>query len=95
MKVLKKLLMHCVLLQRRTNKEKSLKRKEEKIRLAVAYKVVKKANELENPLNDFPAFQKFEKNGFIAKLECYNVGNLDKETLDWILQLEKDNMKEM
>lgn len=84
-------------MQRKSEKSqlRAALKKEEKIRLKAAQEVVKKANEIKDPLADFPAFQKFEKNDILAKLECKNVNDLDKQTLDKILSMEKENMEAM
>lgn len=84
-------------MQRKSEKSqiRAALKKEEKIRLKAAQEAVKKANEIQDPLADFPAFQKFDKNDLVAKLECKNVNDLDKEMLDKILKMEKDNMESM
>lgn len=63
--------------------------------MKAAQESVKKANDIKDPLADFPVFQKFEKNGVTARLECKNVTDLDKETVDKIFKMEKDNMEQM
>ncbi|KAJ9578561.1 hypothetical protein L9F63_005211 [Diploptera punctata] len=75
------------------SKEKRQQRKEEIARLAASQALVNKANKQEDPLAPFFVFRSFEKNGLCLTLECKLSGSLDSETIDWILDLEKRNMK--
>lgn len=78
-----------------TSKEKRLIRKERQRLVSIAWDVVQKANSVADPLSKFAAFKKFTKNEFIANLSCHAVTELDKETVDTIFNLEKENMKQI
>ncbi|KAB0803937.1 hypothetical protein PPYR_00907 [Photinus pyralis] len=77
-----------------SNKEKRQKRKEEQHRIKLAMQVVDCANSLNDPLESFPVFQRFSKNGIDATLYVKRVTHLDKDVKDWIYDLTKRNMKE-
>ncbi|XP_046557957.1 N-alpha-acetyltransferase 40-like [Haliotis rubra] len=76
-------------------KEKKLRRKEENAKLAVSMQKVETANKLGDPLAPFPVFTKYERNGLSVKIECKKVTDLDEETIEWIFQLTRDNMKSL
>lgn len=78
-----------------TSKEKRLIRKERQKVISVAWEVVQKANNIDDPLCKFAAFTKFTKNDFTVSLSCHPVTELDKETVDTIFNLEKENMKQL
>ncbi|KAK9504966.1 hypothetical protein O3M35_009130 [Rhynocoris fuscipes] len=73
--------------------EKQLRVKEHKKQVAKARDLVKKANLLENPLNDFPAFKNYKRNGLDILLDCKRVGELTSNTIDWLMTLMETNMK--
>lgn len=54
---------------------------------------VAKANALLDPLEPFPAFRKFDRDGLTAELTCKKVGQLDSETLEWVFELTERNMR--
>ncbi|KAK9686832.1 Acetyltransferase (GNAT) family [Popillia japonica] len=74
-------------------KEKRLARKEEQMRIAVAKEIVDKANKLSDPLEPFPVFRKFNKNGIEAELYIKRVGEICDVTKEWVFNLTKQNMK--
>ncbi|XP_071453873.1 N-alpha-acetyltransferase 40 isoform X2 [Hetaerina americana] len=80
---------------RKTNKakDKLVKRKEEKAILDQNVALVQSANSQVDPLSSFAAFKKFTKHGLNLDLECKPVGLLDESVLDFIFNLEKENMK--
>lgn len=53
-----------------------------------------KANKLVDPLEPFPVFRKFNKNGLSAELSVHRVTNLDEETKLWAFNLTKCNMQD-
>ncbi|EFA07325.1 N-alpha-acetyltransferase 40 [Tribolium castaneum] len=75
------------------SKEKRLKRKEEQQKILQAMAVVDKANKLTDPLEPFPVFRKFNKNGIEAELFTQRVTDLDESTKSWIFNLTKRNMQ--
>lgn len=86
-----------LILQRKSEEGKlrAQKRRKETMRLKVAQNVVKKANDIVNPLADFPAFQKFKKDDFSVQIEFRNIGDIDNETFKEIFSLLKENMEPM
>jgi len=74
-------------------KEKRLQRKEEQQKIREAMTVVADANKLDDPLGDFPVFQKFNKNGIVADLVYRKAGDLNELERQWILSLTKKNMQ--
>lgn len=76
------------------NKEKRQKRKEEQHRIKLAMQVVDSANALTDPLEPFPAFRRFFKNGVDVTLSIKRVTDLDQTVKDWIYNLTEKNMKE-
>lgn len=84
-------------LQRKANtksKEKRLQRKEEQLKLTAAKAVVDKANKLADPLEPFPVFRKFTKNGLDIDLSVSRVTDLNEDVVDWIFNLTKNNMED-
>lgn len=83
--------------QRKNNtkaKEKRLLHKEKQQKLNLAKAVVDKANKLTDPLEPFPIFRKFNKNGVSAELSVHRVIDLDEEVKAWAFNLTKRNMEE-
>ncbi|XP_030759538.1 N-alpha-acetyltransferase 40 [Sitophilus oryzae] len=74
-------------------KEKRLQRKEEQQRLREAKALVEKANSIENPLQDFPVFQKYNKNGLTADIIYKKSSDLDETERTWVLNLTRRNMQ--
>ena len=68
-------------------------RKEEQMRISQAKSVVDKANKLIDPLEPFPVFRKYNKNGIQATLSMKRVTELPATKTDWIFNLTKSNMK--
>ena len=56
---------------------------------------VKRANEQRDPLEQLPAFRRFQKNGVDLQLETRRVTELGEDTRTWIADLMERNMKEM
>lgn len=59
----------------------------------MAKAVVDKANMLEDPLQPFPVFKNFNKNGLEAVLSVSRVNDLDENVKAWIFRLTKKNMQ--
>ncbi|XP_022907282.1 N-alpha-acetyltransferase 40 [Onthophagus taurus] len=74
--------------------EKRLAQKEHQAKLARSLEAIQKANQLEDPMEPFPAFRKFQKNGIDAELYVKRVIHLDEAIKEWIFDLEKRNMKQ-
>ena len=88
--------MQVFVLQRKSStkgKEKRLKRKEEQQRILLAMTVVDKANKLTDPLEPFPVFRKYDKNGLEAELYMKRATDLEELTKSWIFSLTKRNMQ--
>nr|XP_023030225.1 N-alpha-acetyltransferase 40 [Leptinotarsa decemlineata] len=75
------------------SKEKRLQRKEEQNRISQAMSVVAEANKLVDPLEPFPVFSKFNKNGLEAELSVKRCSNLDENIRQWAFNLTKRNMQ--
>ncbi|XP_056639250.1 N-alpha-acetyltransferase 40 isoform X1 [Diorhabda carinulata] len=75
------------------SKEKRMQRKEEQNRISQAMAVVAQANKLEDPLQPFPVFRKFNKNGLEAELFAKKSTNLDEFIKEWSFNLTKKNMQ--
>merc|ERR1711974_32323 len=56
-------------------------------------KLVKAANNVEDPLENLPSFKKFEKGGMNVMISAERVTDLDQTTKDWLLDLITRNMK--
>ena len=56
---------------------------------------VKRANEQRDPLEQLPAFRRYQKNGVDLKQETRRVTELGEDTRTWIADLMERNMKEM
>lgn len=84
------------LLQRKSSvksKEKRIQRKEEQHRISVSKAVVDAANKIKDPLEPFPIFRKFSKNGLNAQLYVKRVTELDESVKQWAFNLTKKNLK--
>ncbi|XP_051632598.1 N-alpha-acetyltransferase 40 isoform X2 [Manacus candei] len=51
------------------------------------------ANKLQDPLEAFPVFKKYDRNGLNVSIECRRVSGLEPSTLDWAFELTKANMQ--
>lgn len=51
------------------------------------------ANKLEDPLEPFPVFKKFNKNGIDAELFVKKCNQLSEGTKNWAFSLTKRNMQ--
>lgn len=71
-----------------------MQRKEEQLKLSISKAAVDKANKLTDPLEPFPVFRKFNKNGLSIELSVHRVTDLDEETKMWAFDLTKRNMQE-
>nr|XP_056709829.1 N-alpha-acetyltransferase 40 isoform X2 [Euleptes europaea] len=54
---------------------------------------VEAANKLVDPLEAFPVFKKYDRNGLNVSIECKRVSSLNPATLDWAFELTKTNMQ--
>ncbi|KAM3825113.1 N-alpha-acetyltransferase 40 [Vipera latastei] len=54
---------------------------------------VEAANKLGDPLEAFPVFKKYDRNGLNVSIECKRVSSLEPATLDWAFELTKRNMQ--
>lgn len=55
--------------------------------------IVAEANKLEDPLDAFPVFRKFNNNGLEAQLFIKKAGQLDENTRQYAFYLTKRNMQ--
>uniref|UniRef100_A0A8C4NEK1 N-alpha-acetyltransferase 40 n=1 Tax=Eptatretus burgeri TaxID=7764 RepID=A0A8C4NEK1_EPTBU len=62
---------------------------------STAFRKVRAANKLEDPLKNYPEFKNFNKDSFIARVECLQTCSLSSITLDWAFGLTKTNMQAM
>lgn len=74
-------------------KEKRLARKEEQRLLSAARASVAAANALPDPMEPFPVFRRYAKNGIECNLHVKRVTDLDDRVVDWAFQLTKRNMQ--
>ncbi|NWI38097.1 NAA40 acetyltransferase, partial [Picathartes gymnocephalus] len=74
-------------------KEKKQRRLEERAAMAAVCAKVEAANKLQDPLEAFPVFKKYDRNGLNVSIECRRVSGLDPSTLDWAFELTKANMQ--
>ncbi|NWS18169.1 NAA40 acetyltransferase, partial [Pachyramphus minor] len=74
-------------------KEKKQRRLEERAAMAAVCAKVEAANKLQDPLEAFPVFKKYERNGLNVSIECRRVSSLEPSTLDWAFELTKANMQ--
>ncbi|XP_065514055.1 N-alpha-acetyltransferase 40 isoform X1 [Caloenas nicobarica] len=74
-------------------KEKKQKRLEERAAMAAVCAKVDAANKLEDPLEAFPVFKKYDRNGLDVAIECKRAAALEPATLDWAFDLTKANMQ--
>ncbi|XP_016161107.1 PREDICTED: N-alpha-acetyltransferase 40 [Ficedula albicollis] len=56
---------------------------------------VEAANKLQDPLEAFPVFKKYDRNGLNVSIECRRVSGLEPSTLDWAFELTKANMQSL
>ncbi|XP_060536217.1 N-alpha-acetyltransferase 40 [Cylas formicarius] len=75
------------------SKEKRMQRKEEQQRISQAMSIIALANQLEDPLADFPVFQNFNKNGISCHLFVKRSSKLSETEKGWIFNLTKKNMQ--
>lgn len=82
---------------RKTEKSqrKQARLKEEKKMMMSSLNNVKKANLLPDPLSDFPAFKKFNRNGLSLDLECKRVKELPSDVINTLFALLKKNMESL
>ncbi|XP_078516671.1 N-alpha-acetyltransferase 40 [Lissotriton helveticus] len=76
-------------------KEKKQKRQEERAAMDAVCAKVEAANKLGDPLQAFPVFKKYDRNGLNISIECIKVSGLDPATLDWAYELTKTNMQSL
>ncbi|NXI37550.1 NAA40 acetyltransferase, partial [Galbula dea] len=74
-------------------KEKKQKRLEERAAMDAVCAKVEAANKLEDPLEAFPVFKKYDRNGLNVAIECKRVSGLEPTTLEWAFDLTKANMQ--
>ncbi|KAF1572764.1 UNVERIFIED_CONTAM: N-alpha-acetyltransferase 40, partial [Eudyptes pachyrhynchus] len=74
-------------------KEKKQKRLEERAAMDAVCAKVEAANKLEDPLEAFPVFKKYDRNGLNVAIECKRVTGLEPATLEWAFDLTKANMQ--
>ncbi|XP_049992840.1 N-alpha-acetyltransferase 40 isoform X1 [Alexandromys fortis] len=84
-------------LQRKSSKakEKKQKRLEERAAMDAVCAKVDAANRLGDPLEAFPVFKKYDRNGLNISIECKRVSGLEPATVDWAFDLTKTNMQTM
>ncbi|KAG5196491.1 hypothetical protein MJG53_016869 [Ovis ammon polii x Ovis aries] len=76
-------------------KEKKQKRLEERAAMDAVCAKVDAANRLGDPLEAFPVFKKYDRNGLNVSIECKRVSGLEPATVDWAFDLTKTNMRTM
>ncbi|XP_066426833.1 N-alpha-acetyltransferase 40 isoform X1 [Molothrus aeneus] len=76
-------------------KEKKQRRLEERAAMAAVCAKVEAANKLRDPLEAFPVFKKYDRNGLDVSIECRRVSGLEPSTLDWAFELTKANMQSL
>ncbi|NXD46194.1 NAA40 acetyltransferase, partial [Copsychus sechellarum] len=76
-------------------KEKKQRRLEERAAMAAVCAKVEAANKLQDPLEAFPVFKKYDRNGLNVSIECRRVSGLEPSTLDWAFELTKANMQSL
>lgn len=76
-------------------KEKKQKRLEERAAMDAVCAKVDAANRLGDPLEAFPVFKKYDRNGLNVSIECKRVSGLEPATVDWAFDLTKTNMQIM
>ncbi|KAF4009839.1 hypothetical protein G4228_001000, partial [Cervus hanglu yarkandensis] len=76
-------------------KEKKQKRLEERAAMDAVCAKVDAANRLGDPLEAFPVFKKYDRNGLNVSIECKRVSGLEPATVDWAFDLTKTNMQTM
>ncbi|XP_061462278.1 N-alpha-acetyltransferase 40 isoform X2 [Rhineura floridana] len=74
-------------------KEKKQKRLEERAARDAVCAKVDAANKLGDPLEAFPVFKKYDRNGLNISIDCKRGSSLDPATLDWAFELTKTNMQ--
>jgi len=63
-------------------------------RLNERSKLVKAANDTQDPLEQLPSFKKYDKKGVNVEFSTEKATDLDQETKDWLKDLTERNMKE-
>lgn len=76
-------------------KAKNSQKKKQREKIDAALTSVHKANSLKDPLEQFGAFKKYNRNSLNIVFECRKYGDLDSNIFEWIFELEKNNMKEV
>uniref|UniRef100_A0A8P0NZ79 N-alpha-acetyltransferase 40 n=2 Tax=Canis lupus familiaris TaxID=9615 RepID=A0A8P0NZ79_CANLF len=76
-------------------KEKKQKRLEERAAMDAVCAKVDAANRLGDPLEAFPVFKKYDRNGLNVSIECKRVSGLEPATVAWAFDLTKTNMQTM
>lgn len=76
-------------------KEKKLQRKAEQAQLSGSLAIVKEANLVSDPLENFAVFKKFNRNGLDVSISCKQITSMDQEEKDSIFKLVKDNMQDL
>ncbi|KFO69241.1 N-alpha-acetyltransferase 40, partial [Cuculus canorus] len=76
-------------------KEKKQKRLEERAAMDAVCAKVEAANKLEDPLEAFPVFKRYERNGLNVAIECKRGSGLEPATLEWAFELTKANMQSL
>ncbi|NXP73430.1 NAA40 acetyltransferase, partial [Ramphastos sulfuratus] len=51
--------------------------------------------QLQDPLEAFPVFKKYDRNGLNVAIECRRAAGLEQATLDWAFELTKANMQQL
>ncbi|XP_039403837.1 N-alpha-acetyltransferase 40 isoform X3 [Mauremys reevesii] len=74
-------------------KEKKQKRLEERAAMDAVCAKVEAANKLGDPLEAFPVFKKYDRNGLNVSIECKRVSGMNQATVDWAFELTKTNMQ--
>uniref|UniRef100_A0A8C6FXN2 N-alpha-acetyltransferase 40 n=1 Tax=Moschus moschiferus TaxID=68415 RepID=A0A8C6FXN2_MOSMO len=74
-------------------KEKKQKRLEERAAMDAVCAKVDAVNRLGDPLEAFPMFKKYDRNGLNVSIECKRVSGLEPATVDWAFDLTETNMQ--
>jgi len=74
-------------------KEKKAALKAQMAQVNASQSIVAAANALEDPLQPFTPFQKYDRNSLKISVSCHRVTTLPVETTDWIFDLTKRNMQ--
>jgi len=83
----------CVILQTNNkNKEKKEQRKKEVEKAQTQKAALTSISSIEDLLESFPLFKKYDRNGLAVDIEYQPVQKLSQELRDWTFTLLKDNM---